>query len=392
MTNGPARRRIGDRSLNRETSVVAWCAALVIATQASCVSTFRNPFRAAGPPAPDVLAPGAVLGDVITMVNRNADRLQSYQTNNASISVPGMSSIPLLSGKIAAQRPGRLRLLASTALTGPEVDLGSNDELYWFWVKRNEPPAVYYARRQQATSSAAAQLTPIEPQWLLDALGFMRFNAEDAHEGPLPVGDRAVEIRSALRGGNRSFTRVAVIDVRKAWVLEQHIYDASGRLVASSIAREHRFLPEAGVSVPQKLEVRIPAADFSLSIDVGSVTVNQPLDNPALWSMPTMAGYPQIDLGAGGVSANPPAMGRQLMAADWSGPGPLVTVATPDVPFPPLPAPPASLPVAAASGAPPMAGAATSAGGMGLDAASREPRMGRLPTGGQPTALPDALR
>jgi hypothetical protein len=372
----------------------------VLATvlQASCASSLRNPFRSAGPPAPEVLMPGAALNDVIAMVNRNADKLQSYQTNNASISVPGLPGIPLLTGKIAAQRPGRLRLLASTALTGPEVDLGSNDELYWFWVKRNEPPALYFARHNQAVGSAAQQLTPIEPQWLLDALGFMRFNPEDAHQGPAPLGDRGLEVRSVLKGRSQTFTRVAVIDVRKAWVLEQHIYDSSGRLIASTAAREHRYLPEAGLSLPQKIDVRIPAAEFSLSIDVGTVAVNGTMENAALWTMPNLSGYPQIDLGAAPASARTPAMGRQIASADWSGPGPMVIVpgspgaafassapseqtagspyAAPRLAAAPAPAPQAVVPPSAASGT------------VGADA----PRTGRLPVGGQPAVLPGALR
>ena len=43
-----------------------------------------------------------------------------------------------------------------TALTGPEVDLGSNDELFWFWVRRNEPPAVYFARHRPGRGQRGA--------------------------------------------------------------------------------------------------------------------------------------------------------------------------------------------------------------------------------------------
>src|SRR5688572_26828382 len=91
-------------------------------TGATCTRTIRSPFAPWAPPAPEVLAAGSSLDQVIAAVNQNSAKITSFQTNNASITVPGMPAIPLLKGNIAAQRPGRVRLQAST-LMGPEVDL-----------------------------------------------------------------------------------------------------------------------------------------------------------------------------------------------------------------------------------------------------------------------------
>ena len=164
--------------------------------------SLRNPFSSMGPPAPDILVPASSLDQIIAAVNGNAQKIQSYQTNNATINIPGSLGIPTLRGNIAAMRPGRVRLEATTALTGSEVDLGSNDELFWFWVRRNEPPAVYYARHSQTAGSAAQQLMPIDPQWLLDALGMAEFKPTDRHEGPLPTDRNRVEIKSYRANGD----------------------------------------------------------------------------------------------------------------------------------------------------------------------------------------------
>ncbi len=82
-------------------------AALVIAASgASCAHSIRNPFATYGPPAPEVLTGGASLNQIMTAVNQNSQKIISYQTNNASISVPGSPGVPSLRGNIAAQRPG----------------------------------------------------------------------------------------------------------------------------------------------------------------------------------------------------------------------------------------------------------------------------------------------
>lgn len=273
---------------------------------ATCSQSLRSPFAMSGPPAPDVLAPGASLDQVIAAVNQNSARVQSYQSGDASINFRGMPGVPSLRGNIVAQRPGRLRLEASTALTGPEVDLGSNDELFWFWVKRNEPPALYFSRHDQFVGSAAQQVMPIEPQWLLDALGLASFSPNDHHEGPLPHNNGTIEIRTVMQTRTGTMTKSTVIDVRRAWVLEQHVYNNAGTLLASSRARSHRYYPGMGVSLPQTIDISLPAAQLALSIDVGMVQINTVPDNPALWSLPAISGSPQIDLGSappGAISA-----------------------------------------------------------------------------------------
>ncbi len=286
---------------------------------AACNRSFCNPFAQVGPPAPEVLQPVTTLDQVIAAVNQNAARVVSYQTNNASITVPGMPGIPLLRGNIAAQAPGKVRLQASTALTGPEVDLGANDELFWFWVKRNEPPALYFSRHDQFANSAAKQVMPIEPQWLLDALGMMQLSPNDRHEGPFPHGPNSqdsgeLEIRSVIQTRGGQMSKSTIIDARRAWVLEQHIYDATGTLVASTRATDHRYHPGVGVSLPQKIELRVPAAQLSLSINVGTVQLNALPNNPVLWSLPAIT--PQVDLGSAAAGSIAPI--RSAASSDWS--------------------------------------------------------------------------
>ena len=250
-----------------------------------------------GPPAPEVLLAGASLEQIIAAVNQNSSRIQSYQTNNASITVPGMPTIPLLRGNIAVQQPGLIRFQASTQITGAEVDMGSNQELFWFWVKRNEPPALYYARHAQFAGSAAQQAMPIDPQWLIDAVGLSQFSPTDQHEPPVQRGDGTVEIRSIIHTRTGTMTKNTVVDARRAWVLQQHIYDSQGTLIASSTARSHRYYPELAVSLPQEIELNLPRAQLSLVIDVGSVILNQTNTSPELWTMPKISGSPQVDLG-----------------------------------------------------------------------------------------------
>jgi hypothetical protein len=377
---------------------------VLLATAASCVRSFRNPFKPWTPPAPDVLVAGSSLDQIVAAVNQNSQKIASYQTTNASIKVLGSPGVPSLRGNIAAQRPGRMRLEASTAITGKEVDLGANDELFWVWVRRSEPPALYYSRHDRYAGSAAQQFLPIEPQWLLDALGLAELRTGDFHEGPKPLGKDKVEVRSVVQSTSGPLTKRTVIDARKAWVLEQYVYDRSGALLASAVAKSHSYYDKLAISLPQEVEVQIPAAGLALSIDVGTVTLNGPIDNAQVWAMPAIPGSPAVDLGTAPPNSpggGAPNLGDQLTRADWNNaaqpspspnvlnPLPPSTPAAVGVPLPVAVGPPLSGAVSAPQFVPPAGQPTAPADPFSTRQSLASPVAQRLPPGG--IAAPEAF-
>ena len=143
-----------------------------------------------------MLPPSPTIEQVIQAVNQNNSRIQSFMTNQATLSVPGL---PTLRASVAFERPWRLRLRGDTGLTGPEIDLGSNDELFWFWVRRNQPPAIFFCRHDQFAACPARQMIPIEPKWLIEALGVAELDPGLPYQGPPHVG-RPTAWRSAPCG------------------------------------------------------------------------------------------------------------------------------------------------------------------------------------------------
>jgi hypothetical protein len=269
-----------------------------------------SPFGPTDPAAPQVLMAGATRDQIIAAVNQNSARVHSLSATGASITIPDTMNLPLLTANIAAERPNHFRLTAGTGITGQEIDLGSNDQLFWMWVRRNQPPAVYFCRHDQFANSAIRQMMPIEPSWLLAALGMTDIDPASVYDGPLARGDGKVEIRSWLPSASGRLTRVMVIDASRAWVVEQYVYDPTGQtLIASAVAESHRYYPAEQVSLPQRISLRLPTAGLAMKIDLGTVQVNQITGDPnQLWTMPTFAGYPQYDLG--GAVPNTPLPGR----------------------------------------------------------------------------------
>jgi hypothetical protein len=263
----------------------------LLASQGGC-AWLRGWFVVQDPP-PQVLPPGAGLEQVIAAVNQNNSQIQALYSSSATISGPGY---PTLRAHIAYQRQRNFRLKAEAF--GPEVDLGSNDQIFWFWIKRSQPPAVYYCRHEQFPTSQARRMIPIDPNWLVEALGTLEIDPRLPHQGPYPDKGNRLQIRTILETPEGPNMKVTIVDAVSAWVMEQQIFDAQGRLRARSIAENYRRDPRSRLYVPTAVRVECPEANFTMRIDLGEMQVNQLQGNPAeLWAMPSYPGSPPVDLG-----------------------------------------------------------------------------------------------
>lgn len=273
--------------MRRPFSMRLFLAGLLIVGLAGC-----HPFRSA---PPRVLPESPTLEEVTGVVNANSAQIRTLYSTNASISSPG---VPTLRGRIALERPRRLRLIAGlTALTGAEIDLGSNDEQFWFWARRNYPQALYYCRHDQFTGSQARAVLPVEPEWLIEALGIVEFRPEDSHRGPFPVGGERLEIQSFVDSPEGMLLKVTRIDAKSGWVLEQHLYDQRNVRIASALTKGHRRDELTGVTLPEEVEIQWPAATLTMTIRLGDPLINQLAGDPGeLWSRPEIAGYASVDL------------------------------------------------------------------------------------------------
>lgn len=299
---------------------------LICGSGATCQRPWlNNPFVAPGPSAPQVLQVGASRDQVIAAVNQNSSRVRSLSVTNAAITIPDTMALPILNGNIAAERPNRFRLTAGT-IAGQELDLGSNDQLFWLWLRRNQPPAVYFCRHEQFANSNIRQMLPIEPSWLLAALGMIDIDPATVIDGPTVRGPGLVEIRTSLPSAGGNLQRVLLIEATRGYVVEQHVYDQGGKvLLASAVSEATRYYTVEQVSLPERLMIRLPTANMTLRINLGIMQINPALGQQ-LWTLPTYDGSPQYDLGGAvpgtplpGQSPAPPPISSSVIPSAYAG-------------------------------------------------------------------------
>ena len=265
----------------------------VASSGATCPSVLRG-YQVGTMPLPRVLPPQPSLDQIIGAIHDNTQRVRNYMAPQAVISVPG---VPRLSAQVACEPPRRFRLRAQTAVSGNELDLGSNDDLFWLWIRRHEPPVMLFCRHDQYAQSSARRLLPIRADWMPELLGLISFNPADSHEGPFPLADGRLEIRSRLTSPDGELLKSTLVDNTTGLVLEQHLLTPTGERLASVRTTQHRVDPTSGAALPRKVEVSWPASDVNFTLDLKAVTTNMPASDPGqLWQMPAYEGYEPIDL------------------------------------------------------------------------------------------------
>ena len=228
-------------------------------------------------------------------MNANSQKVDQLQSTGATLKVPG---VPALRASVNFERAKRFRLIADTSITGVELDMGSNDNEFWMWVKRNRPPAVYFCRHDEFHNSAVRDVIPIDPAWIAEALGVVYFDPRGRHEGPYPAGEGRIEIRTKIPTPEGDVTKVTVLDDSHGWVLEQHMFDVTGNRVASAVSSHHKYDPAIGVSLPRHIEIELPTIEMQFTLEVSDYIVNRLTGDPAaLWTRPDRNEIPPVDLG-----------------------------------------------------------------------------------------------
>ncbi len=258
----------------------------------------KTAFRGKEPAAPPLTTQEAKtlsLAEITAAINRNSMAIRNMSTDNGQTMISGVL-IPLQT-RLTFERPKRLRIQASVAMSGQELDFGSNDMLFWFWYRRLPEKEMYFCRHDQFPTCPVRNLVPIEPDWLIEAIGIVEFLPTDLHEGPMPTDDGNLAIISRRQTATGQFVKRTVIDAKTAWVLRQEMYSPQNELVALAISGDHRYDNNTGIHYARRVEVTFPGSEGKVILDLGTPTFNTTMPfNSTMFQMPNFDGFRAVDI------------------------------------------------------------------------------------------------
>jgi len=256
-----------------------------------------------GRPQPQV--PNNVFGDtqptlaqIQQVVNQNSQKIRSMQSDDARVTVPGVSPVSMRS-TLAVDRPQRVRITGgASALTGgQEFDIGSNDEQFWIWFRRQPDKMFFTARLDQWAASPNRQMIPMDPSWLAEALGIVEFRADEHHEGPFQNAQGQYVVNTFRNTPSGRFRKETTIDQRTGAVVLQELFAPTGQPIAAARSTGHTVDPRTNIVYARQVEIRSPGMD-PVIISLGNVQFNtiEPASSMAFFSRPHFENFTEINL------------------------------------------------------------------------------------------------
>ncbi len=242
------------------------------------------------PPPPVVLPETPDISSLAAAVNRT-DAIRELSTNSATLDVLSMTAVPKLSATMHLQRDRNFRLKASVPLImGSGIDLGSNADEFWFEVPEGMSQTLYFANHEQYARNLDRAILPVDPSWLIDAIGLARLDPNTVIAGPVTRTDGLIEVRNSVQTAAGTYQRVCFIEPSAGYITHLFLYSPDGRLVAKSFASEHEYFESVNSVLPHRVKIELfPATDppLALQLQVATYSINQLLSgDPQLFTMP----------------------------------------------------------------------------------------------------------
>src|SRR5215831_1337464 len=130
--------------------------------------------------------------ELVQYLNDNAQNVQSVQASVEMDARQDRQPVQL-GGLLACQKPRNFRLKAKV-MSQPAVDIGSNNEEFWYWISKAEPPSVFHCSyRDLARPEGVRMPFPFQPDMIIMALGIGEYNT-DASKYQVQVNGQTLEL------------------------------------------------------------------------------------------------------------------------------------------------------------------------------------------------------
>ncbi len=215
-----------------------------------------------------------------------------------------------LRGTMVTEKPRNFRLGAKT-LGNPVVDLGSNDQEFWYWISKADPPYQVYCSYKDLNEGQVRRMPfPFQPQWVMESMGLGPYGPADKYQlehdadtiklvekttSPQGTAVRKVIVfkRRPVQPPNPQVTDYLLLD------------DTSGKEICAAHIGEVHVDRATGALVPKRLELRWPAEKIRLALRMDGTVINPPV-SPLVFTRQSMPNIQSFNLARMQIDNTPP--------------------------------------------------------------------------------------
>jgi hypothetical protein len=280
-----------------------------------------SPTGTVDPPPKMGAAPKA--DELVSYLNHNAQMVTSLEAQKVVITAKQADEAPidLADSLVAYQKPTRPGMhpsfrLEAYMLGNMEVNLGSNSDEFWYWIKRSPYPYVYHCAYSEYPKVAArgAMPFPIQPEWVVEALGVAEYDPSLKFELRESKTTYDLIQRTKSASGDEMVKVIAFHKEQrpgKSQVAGYILYKTTGNAkapyetICTAAIEDSEVVPVGGgksAVLPTKIRLKCPKEKAELVVNLGKVQVNQPFPQErvnVLFTRRTLSGYKSYDLARG---------------------------------------------------------------------------------------------
>ena len=262
--------------------------------------------------APDfraqVTTPTPSAGELVAALNDNARKIQSVGCRYLDIDCkepqPGG-----LRGWMYCQKPRSFRMTASLA-GQTELDMGSNDSEFWYWIRRNEPPYLFHCSHEEFAKGQIRLQVPFQPEWIMEALGMAEYDPAKSYQ--VVANKNTIElIEPTLLPQGQTVNKITIFtrSQNSLQVTGHVLKDSQNNEICTATILKPQQDPATGALLPKVVELHWKAEHLKMQLLMPNATVNgmEGQRNPDLYARPNRPEIQSYDLARG---FTPPAPGQ----------------------------------------------------------------------------------
>jgi len=281
----------------------------ILVTLAGCSSTRWGFVKNNDRPTTPASSEPPSTAQLVEYLNNNAGRIQGLRVEELDLTcTQGIKSFGLR-GTMVTEKPRNFRLVAKT-LGNPVVDLGSNDQEFWYWISKGDPYQFYCSYKDLKEGRVNRMPFPFQPEWVMESMGLGPYGPPEKYKleydadtvklvekttSPqgTPVRKVIVFKRTEVQAPNAQVTDYLLVD------------DASGKEICGAHITDVQIDRATNAIVPKRIALRWPSEKLTLALRLDELSLNPQVPRQ-VFQRQTMPNIQSFNLARGVIDNTPP--------------------------------------------------------------------------------------
>jgi hypothetical protein len=239
--------------------------------------------------------------ELVSFLNHSDDpskKIRSFEAESIWIDASAEGKrVPTVRGEMYCETPRNFRLQGKVA-GFDQIDFGSNDKQFWFWIKESPDPKIFYCSYEDFERGVALPF-PFQPEWVVEVLGMAEYGDPSNYKVVEKPQHFELVQETTLQG--KPVKKIIVFSrldspFPKPQIVEHKVVDQQGRVLCTAQINRLGRDKKTGIIYPDKVVLEWPAEKLQMKLELGSVSINKGFKNAAqLFALPNYR--QQVDLG-----------------------------------------------------------------------------------------------